>query len=139
MRAGPGVEHILELLDEAVVLARLDGSIVAANEAASRTFGRTREELSALAQDDLLGAQSLAAPDRWAMMPMRLRRADGSTFQAQVRAAQLPGPDGAPEIWIVVRDLEAEHRAEVASARFRAARSQHFSRAFRGLRAACAA
>ncbi|HWI70912.1 MAG TPA: EAL domain-containing protein [Baekduia sp.] len=104
------------------------------NGALERLLGRTRDEL--LGQDPVALAGAVAEPaDLRALdralraevahaATMLLRRADGSTFRAELRITPVRGDDGALTDWIAVIDdvterLDALDRLAMAEARYR--------------------
>jgi PAS domain S-box-containing protein len=104
-------EHSLD----AVLTTRPGGGVVAANPAACELFGRTHAELIRARANDiadtgdarlsaLLAQRSATGRTRGLA---RLRRGDGSTFEAEISSMTYQDIDGSPLASVVVRDLSA--------------------------------
>lgn len=100
---------------DAVLNTRPGGGVVAANRTACELFGRSEAQLVAAARGDLLDlndprlAPLLAERQATGRMrgQLRMRRADGSTFEAEVSSMTYQDGDGQPLASVIVRDLSA--------------------------------
>ena len=99
---------------EGILLARADGTILAANQAAQAMFGRDEAALKQLGRDGLIDPDDerarvvLEARTRGhdAFGTLRLRRADGSTFEGDISAASYRLPSGEMASHVFVRNVD---------------------------------
>ncbi|WP_158303991.1 sensor domain-containing diguanylate cyclase [Paramagnetospirillum magneticum] len=63
---------------------------------------------------EIVAADLGALLDEGGIMPMRLARLDGSTFDAQIKATKLPSQGAAPEYMVEARDITGQIRAVAA-------------------------
>jgi PAS domain S-box-containing protein len=113
---------VVENSMDAILLIRPEGQIVSANPAACRMFGRSEEELRRLGRDVIIDptdpglATAVAERDRTGSFRggLRLLRADGTSFTADVSSVAFVGVDGRRLTSHVVRDLTEVRRAEEA-------------------------
>jgi PAS domain S-box-containing protein len=105
---------------EAILLTSVEGSIFAANPAACALFGYSEDELRSLGRagvvdptDERLAA-GLEERRRTGQFrgELRLRRADGSTFPAELTSVVFADAGGALKTSMTIRDLTEWHRAE---------------------------
>ncbi|MFG6488195.1 ATP-binding protein [Roseateles sp. BYS78W] len=102
-------EHSLD----AMLNTRPGGGVVAANRAACELFGRSEAQLLAATRDDIIDpADPRLAPlmaERQATGrtrgQVRMRRADGSFFEAEISSMAYQDSDGNPLASVIVRDL----------------------------------
>ncbi|MEX2501525.1 MAG: HD domain-containing phosphohydrolase [Trueperaceae bacterium] len=100
---------------DAILITRPDGTILDANPSACRLFGLRRAELVRLGRSGVVDPSdprlSVLLRKRethgHAHGELRMRRGDGSTFEAEIASVLYDGPDGVPETSIVVRDRTA--------------------------------
>ncbi len=116
--------HTLASIEDCVTIADLDDRVLFANDAFSRTYGYSREEIagkpisiigSPLSPDDP-GSQILtASPEgRW-NGEMINRKKDGSDFPVEIRASVVRNESGKPVAMVCVsRDITKRKRAEEA-------------------------
>jgi PAS domain S-box-containing protein/putative nucleotidyltransferase with HDIG domain len=109
---------ICDTMDEAVLLAAEDGSVVAASSSACNLFRRTERELCDSGLAGLAGGGcALPDVDIWPLNPpapfvheATLVRGDGTTFSALIFGSPATRGDGTPLAHVIVRDLgEAGH------------------------------
>jgi PAS domain S-box-containing protein len=107
-------EHSLDGL----TLSDPDGPLLAANPAACRMFGQTENEILALGRsgivdptdprvDELMSQRQRTGQ---AKGEMRFRRADGSTFEAEVSSTLFKTTEG-PRASVAIRDITERQRA----------------------------
>lgn len=104
---------------EAALRMRPDGSILAANPAACALFGASEAELTRRGRDGMVDpddprlAQLLAELGRTdrARGQLRLQRADGSRFEAEMSISQYIDADGQATNSLIVRDVTERERA----------------------------
>ncbi|TXC66495.1 PAS domain S-box protein [Piscinibacter aquaticus] len=109
---------------DAVLRTRPDGVILAANAAACALFGADEAEIRRLGRAGLtdLGdprlQQLLAERERTGRVhgQLRLKRADGSLFEAEVSSSQYVDVDGQLANSLIVRDVTARERAAAQQA-----------------------
>ena len=109
---------------DAVLRTRPDGTVLAANAAACALFRCNEERLCALGRtglvdrDDARLGPLLAARERdgRATGQLHLRRADGSTFEAEVSTTVYTDTDGLPSASMIVRDVTERERAAAQQA-----------------------
>ncbi|HEY3276726.1 MAG TPA: PAS domain S-box protein [Syntrophorhabdaceae bacterium] len=106
---------------DAVILADPSGkdTILSANPAACRMFGRTEEEMIGLSQDEILASPT---PEPAAMLRERetgrysrelmYRRADGTIFPGEVSTSLFTDSNGSLRSVAIVRDITERKRAE---------------------------
>ena len=115
-----------------VLLNKLDGTILEANEAARRLFGLTDAEIARIKARDLTnrtdprlaaGLEIFSRKGRF-RGEMNLLRADGKPVPAEIAIATFKDAQGEPRVCLVVHDLTELKRAERAlresEGRFRA-------------------
>ena len=113
---------------DAVLRTRPDGSVLAANPAACTLFGRAEPELCALGRKGLVDP---ADPRLGELVEMRERtgraqgqlrmlRADGSYFEAEVSASTYVDVDGRFTSSLIVRDVTERERTAVRQAQLTA-------------------
>ena len=111
---------LVENSTEAVLMTQPDGTVLSANPAACRMFGRSEEELRRLGRAGLVDvsdprlAASLEERARtWrASGEVRLVRSDGTTFPAQVSTSVYADHLGNERTSTIVRDLSERKAAE---------------------------
>ncbi|PRP97332.1 Blue-light-activated protein [Enhygromyxa salina] len=99
-----------------------EGLILDCNQATLGLFGYTRDELLGMHRSDLVArtdarlAQAVERRDRVGTVrtPLRLRQKSGSEFNGEVASVVGRSTDGAPQVWVVVRDLSDRTRADQA-------------------------
>ncbi len=109
---------------DAVLRTRPDGTVLAANAAACTLFRCNEERLCALGRaglvdrDDERLAALLEARDRdgRAAGQLRMRRADGSTFEAEVSSNLYTEADGRTTASLILRDVTERERAAAQQA-----------------------
>lgn len=122
-------DALFDHVADGVLIGRPIGTIVRANRAACEMFGRSEAELQALRREDLIvETRELdhALREREGGEALRLevtfRRADGSTFPAEVTTALLPDT-AEPTSYAIIRDISqrraAEENTRVSEERFR--------------------
>ena len=100
---------------DAVLRARPDGRILAANPAACRLFGHSEATLQAIGRAGLIDAQDPRSAQLVAMReahgssrgPLRMQHADGHFFEAELSACDFTDSDGAQVTCVVIRDISA--------------------------------
>ena len=98
---------------DAVLSTRPDGTVLAANEAACALFGAPEAALKTLSRDRLVDlSDERLAPlleerrrTGRAAGPLRMRRADGVLFEAEVSSNVYTDNDGQPSTSMIVRDI----------------------------------
>lgn len=113
---------------DAALRTRPDGSILAANAAACALFGATEAQIRSLGRAQLVDADDprlvplLAERERTgrARGQLRLKRADGSVFEAEVSSSQYVDADGHTANSLVVRDVTERERAAAQQAQLSA-------------------
>ena len=122
---------IFEKSNEAILFAFPDGRIEAANRSACALFGYTEEELVALGRDAVLdptdprASKALAERARTGTFrgELRFRRADGSTFEAEITSTLFDDLQGRRRTSTILRDVtqrrEAADRLRESEARYR--------------------
>jgi PAS domain S-box-containing protein len=103
------------------------GRVLAANPAACAMFGRTEAQMQAANHDELLDYDDprLAALQQQreqtgsAQGQLRMRRLDGTLFEAEISASTYtePGPEGQRVSSVIVRDVSERHRLAEQQAR----------------------
>jgi len=123
VRDSPAAAGVLEALlaqsAEGVLIARPDGAILRANPAACAALGRSEQDLRRL------GRAGLVVPGprvEWMLEERErtgrvrgevlLRRADGTSFSAELDSAVVHPPGGDPVAVVVFRDLSAQREVE---------------------------
>ena len=109
---------------DGVLQTRMDGSILAANQAACSLFRQTEDELRRLGRGGLTDpgdprlARLLAARERdgHARGELTMLRGDGSSFEAEVASVIYTDPTGQRITSVVVHDVTDRRRAEAAVA-----------------------
>lgn len=102
-------EHSLD----AVLNTRPGGGVIAANRAACELFGRSEAEFIAAGRADLLDLEDPRLPELMAQRnatgrtrgQIRMRRGDGSLFEAEVSSMSYQDSDGSGLASVIVRDL----------------------------------
>lgn len=105
-KSAAAVRALLEHLPDGVLMLDQDGIVISCNPAAERMFGAPCQVLAGLPSADLIGMQ----PKAVARHEGNGRRADGSSFAAEVSIAEMQ-LDGKVFLVTTVRDV-AWHRAE---------------------------
>ncbi|HNW61771.1 MAG TPA: PAS domain S-box protein [Piscinibacter sp.] len=113
---------------DAVLRTRPDGSVLAANPAACALFGHSEAELKTLGRDGLIDpadsrvAELLDQRERTgrAQGQMRMLRADGRLFEAEVSASAYVDVDGQSTNSLIVRDVTERERAAARQAQLTA-------------------
>jgi len=122
-RLGPS--HSRALFDhalEAILLTTLDGTVLAANAAAARLFLREPDAMVGLGTRELTQAGDERVVAAFATRNRKgrfagaipMRRADGSTFEAEITSTTFAGDDGTPLTYVFVRDVSERRAAEQA-------------------------
>lgn len=109
---------------DAVLRTRPDGSVLAANAAACALFGCTEARMRELGRAGLVDAQDprlallLAERERTgrAHGQLRMRRSDGSLFEAELSSSLYADADGRPASSLIVRDVTERERAAAQQA-----------------------
>ncbi len=105
---------------DGVLLASPDGSILAANPEACRTFGRTEEEILKVGMEALV---DIAAPGTQALFDERNRngrahgeieciRKDGTRFPCELSSGLFMDKDGNTRISVIMRDITGRKETE---------------------------
>jgi PAS domain S-box-containing protein len=129
-------EHFHKLFDtskDAIVFANADGSVIDANSAACRMFGRTVEEIREVGRSGLVDTSDPRVVEfvknrakcLGAVTDMFFLRKDGSKFTGEIAGAEFTDSNGRAKIYMIIRDIT--ERIEAAQS-LRAAEEQ-----FRGL------
>ena len=113
---------------DAVLLTAPDGRIFAANDAASRMFGCSEDELKSVGRDGVVDASdsrleaALAERARTGRFTgvLTLRRKDGTKFFGEVSSVMFTGHDGQCCTSMIIRDITERRRAEETRARLEA-------------------
>ncbi len=112
--------HLFEHANDAVVVSRTDGGIIAANARAEALYGYPRAELLALAIRDLrapetlpqLGGQMRRVLDGHGLIFETVHVAkDGSPIPVEVSSRRI-GWDGEPVLFSIIRDIRQRRAAE---------------------------
>ena len=105
-------------LDGVLVTAE-DGAILIANPAARAMLGHSEDELRRMnygalldTGDDRVPAALHPGPGRPAHAEIRMRRADGSSFPAEVTCSSFEDADGERNISVIVRDVSGRRKIE---------------------------
>src|SRR5438128_7298316 len=116
---------LFETSRDGVLIARPDGTIIRANPAACRMFGRSEDEVcrlgrAALVVDDERLRRFIAERDRAGIAHGEVlhRRADGSTYLAEVTAALVPTASGEVYSYVIFRDVSEHRRAREVLQRY---------------------
>ena len=116
---------LFESSRDGVLIARPDGTIIRANPAACRMFGRSEDEVcrlgrAALVVEDERLRRFIAERDRAGIAHGEVlhRRADGSTYLAEVTAALVPTVSGEVYSYVIFRDVSEHRRAREALQRY---------------------
>ncbi|MDT8449290.1 MAG: EAL domain-containing protein [Wenzhouxiangellaceae bacterium] len=124
---------LFEQSADAILLSRPDGTIDGVNPAAERMFRCSEKELIRLGREGLVdrddpGYRSLAEQRRTgsrARAECRMRRADGTTFPADVSVVAFDDADGRTRTSVAIRDVtemrELYRQVELLAAAFRSA------------------
>ena len=112
---------------DAVLLTVPDRGVLAANPVACRMFGGTEEELRALARDEFVDtsdanyARLLAERQArgQAAGELTLRRADGSTFPAEVSSVVFTDYRGEPRSSMIIHDITERKQSEAEREKLR--------------------
>jgi PAS domain S-box-containing protein len=105
---------------EAILLTRPDGGILAANPAACQMFGRTEEDLRRLGRQGVVDpsdnrlAAALAAREAqgYARCELTFLRGDGTHFQGEVSSSVFQDSRGVPKTSMLIRDISERKRIE---------------------------
>jgi PAS domain S-box-containing protein len=103
---------------DAVISVRRGGLVLAANRAACLLFGATEDELQRLSRAELIDPSDdrlpafLAERDRGgrSVGHLRMRRADGSSFEAEIASNMYSDLDGQQNISMIIRDVTERQR-----------------------------
>src|SRR5436305_1495703 len=116
---------LFESSRDGVLIARPDGTIIRANPAACRMFGRSEDEVCRLGRAAVVAEhrrrrRSGAERDRAGIAHGEVlhRRADGSTYLAEVTAALVPTVSGEVYSYVIFRDVSEHRRAREALQRY---------------------
>jgi len=116
---------LFETSRDGVLIARPDGTIIRANPAACRMFGKGEEEVCRLGRgavvvDDERLRRFLAERDRAGIAHGEVlhRRVDGSTYLAEVTAALVPTVSGEVYSYVIFRDVSEQRRAREGLQRY---------------------
>jgi PAS domain S-box-containing protein len=111
---------IFDGIRHAVLIATSQGTVVDMNDGATRLFGASREKILDSPPRLRRGESEVplvippglaAAPGTSEALEATFERADGATFDAELRFAELPLHSGRHVLWIV-RDVSAERAVE---------------------------
>ena len=104
---------------DAIFLTKPDGSILAANFAAQKMFGRTEEEIIRLGIVGLIISnenlkRALKEREQSGSLNAELiaKRKDGSAFPVDVTSSVFTDPDGSVKTSLIIRDLTERKKAE---------------------------
>jgi len=113
---GAVFETLFERALEPTLITRLDGTLVRVNEAAAFLLGWRPEDLVGKPRDQIVVVddalrRALAERERTgsARADVTCRRADGSTFLAEITSAVVDGPERLA--YVMIRDLTTEREA----------------------------
>lgn len=111
---------LLENSMDAIMLTKPDGSTLSANQAASRMFGMTIEEICSKKRDELVDINDERLPALLSkrneqgrvMGELRFRRKDGTLFPAEITSSLYQ--DGSGEVFssILIRDITVRKQME---------------------------
>lgn len=115
-----GLELLLQASIDAMFVVLTDGTIFSANSAACSLFGYTLDELRQHGRnlivdtDDPRLAPLLARREKNGAVTsdLRMRRKDGSVFEAALSSTTVPRPDAPTVALVVVRDLSERQHAQ---------------------------
>lgn len=122
--SAPSEEQLYRLLFEfgmdGIMLTRPSGSILDANPAACRIFGRTREEIIAAGREGLIDTSDSRLPalvkereqNGKAHGELRGRRKDGSVFPLEFSSVVFRNRDGEARTCLIIRDISRRKSAE---------------------------
>jgi PAS domain S-box-containing protein len=113
---------LFENSDDAILLTAPDGAILAANPAACRMLGRTQAEICQMGRNGLIDSTDPRLPaaleERKQTGKFRgeltFLRGDGARFPGEVSTVVFRDKDGLPRTSMIIRDITARLRAEVA-------------------------
>lgn len=102
------------------MLTAPDGRILDANPAASRIFGRTREELLREGREGLIDSSDPRLPGLIAQRrqtgrahgELSARRKDGAVFPVEFSSVVFTTPEGEPRTCLIIRDISERKAAE---------------------------
>ena len=111
---------IFEHSIDAILLAGIDGSILAANPEACRVFGMCEAEICRIGRADLVD------PEDTRLLPLQeelknhgrcrgeitMKRGDGSSFPAETTSAAFVGHDGLRKTSMIIRDMTQQKKLE---------------------------
>ncbi|MCC7069967.1 MAG: PAS domain S-box protein [Deltaproteobacteria bacterium] len=117
-------ERIFQHSVDGILILRTDGTILAANPAACRLFGRSEGQLRELGRDGLVNDHEYerAVFARWLADGLvhgerEVARPDGSKITIEFSAGKLPSDGDEDQIgYVIVRDLTSARRAAAATA-----------------------
>lgn len=105
---------LFERAPDALLVTQADGTVIDANDAATRLFGADREWLFGRAATELSepedGRSEVARPDSSTRRGVGARR-DGSRFPQELETADIAA-DGEPRVLLRIRDLTEEGRLQ---------------------------
>jgi PAS domain S-box-containing protein len=112
-------EALLTYSVDSILLVTLDGTILRANPAACAVLGRSEQELKRLGRDGILvpdenTERMLAERERTATVrgEVVFRRADGTTFPAELTSTVVSRRTGEPVALAIFHDLSPQRRVE---------------------------
>ena len=105
---------------DGLMLTKPDGSVLDANPAACRIFGRTREEILREGREGLVDtydprlAQLISERERHgrAHGELKAKRKDGTCFPLEISSVVFQTPKGEPRTCMIVRDISERRAAE---------------------------
>jgi PAS domain S-box-containing protein len=105
---------------DGLMLTKPDGSVLDANPAACRIFGRTREEILGTGREGLVDtsdprlAQLIADRQHHghAHGELTARRKDGTSFPLEISSVVFQTPKGEPRTCMIIRDITERKAAE---------------------------